>query len=234
MAKATGSLMTQPSNPPVPQPLGEEANDARLSALEDLASTFRRLEGNEDFDANGVRTVWHRGKGTLELLSWENDKKVVIKQELTFLDMTIEMRREQPFVKTGRLRATEDRTHPGKKGTPMVQLDQVPQSLTLQYAAHLLRHAPGRDYYAQYLLKHVVSTMTALSSDSEHTVVSTKLFSRGDVGQKTHDKLFNDFAVKDTPEPAPARTGVYVRRALLGLFWLTVAAGLAFVGWLMT
>ena len=156
------------SSSPDTGPLWEQ----KLTTIASLAKTLRRLKGDESFNAEGVRTIWHRGKQRVELLSWENTSGQIIKQELTFLDNLVDFSAEHGL-RTGRIALHEAQTYSGRNAGDMVQLDKTPNPKTLEGATRLIKNAPTRDYYLQHLLKQLHDTVSHLGIDRSRTVVSS-------------------------------------------------------------
>ena len=73
-----------------------------LAMLGEVAPGFRRMRANEDFDDKGIRTIWHRGPGRSEMLTWENRDKDIVRQELQLLGNVVEFRQGHDL-RTGRI-----------------------------------------------------------------------------------------------------------------------------------
>lgn len=193
--------------------------------LEDLAKSFRRVRGDESFDDKGIRTVWHQGRLRTELLSWEDRKGKVVRQEMCFFGMVTEYRQGKPL-RTGHLPAEDSTTSSG--GRPMshlVKMDPTPSHQTLDYASHLLKHVPGRDFYAQHLLKHVNDTLNRLGFDEGRTVVSSL-----DAYSKKNKLLANKTQKVSALEPAGSSTRTIVF-LLLATAAVLLGLGLGLLLW---
>ena len=215
--------------PPSPMPMGIEMSPGGtgtdLGVIEELARTVRRMRADESFDANGFRTVWHRGRQNVELLSWENEDKQITKQELSMLGMVIEFNQGKPL-RTGTV-PTHTEGAAGAAASHLVTMDERPKPRSLILASHLLKHIQGRDFYAQHLLKEVNDAIVSFGFDDARTAVSSlSNFSRRETITKTQ-----------TLDP---RVGATTRRlqvlrivlAVLGLAAVGLALGLG-VGFAM-
>jgi hypothetical protein len=146
---------------------------ANLALVEDAARTVRRMAADESYNADGVRTIWHRGR-RIELLSWESKDEVVVRQELTFFGFHLEYRKERGL-RTGVIPVQNATTDPGlRQESKDLRLDSRLKPQTLDFASQLLKSIPGRDFYAQHLLKYVNHAITVQGFDSTRTEV-TKL-----------------------------------------------------------
>jgi len=145
-----------------------------VSLIKDLAGTVKRVRANEDFDAQGIRTIWHRGQRQTELLTWENQAGDVMKQELTFLGFVVEFRGGR--LRTGKV--VQDGTTSGAMGSHAMQLDRVPDHVTLSYASLLLKQIPDRDFYEQHLLKHVNDGLAELGETRVTGVIDIESYQR--------------------------------------------------------
>ena len=122
------------------------------NVLDTIASRFRRLRGDETFDANGVRTIWHRGPRRTELLTWENRDGALIKQEFSFAGLVLEYTPEQG-IRTGIIPLSDQVTDTGQPKSTVIRMQSVPEATTLQKASALLGLVPDRDYYGQHLME---------------------------------------------------------------------------------
>ena len=120
--------------------------------LETIAVRFRRLRGDETFDANDVRTIWHRGPQRTELLTWENRDGALIKQEFSFAGLILEYTPEQG-IRTGIIPLSDQVTDTGQPRSTVIRMQNQPEPTTLQKAAALLGLVPERDYYGQHLME---------------------------------------------------------------------------------
>ncbi len=202
------------------------AIEGNHALLEDLAKSFRRIRGDESFDDEGIRTVWHQGRLRTELLSWEDRKGRVVKQELCFFGLVTEYRQGKP-VRTGHLPA-EESSMSSSGGRPMshlIKMDPTPAHRTLDYASHMLKHVPGRDFYAQHLLKVVNDTLNRLGFDEGRTVVSSL-----DAYSKKNKQLSTETQKVDRLEPVrpSTRTIVFL---LLGTAAVLTGLGLGLLLW---
>ena len=147
-----------------------------LELIGQLAETLQRVAGNEDFDANGVRTVLHRGR-MCELLSWEDKDGNIVKQELTFAGSVIE-HRTRARVRTGHVPMSEEQSGSGQ-AAKSIDLDPNPSQKTLAHAAHFLKRSPMRDFYTQHLLKQVNEALNIGFGDERTCVENPQSFGRG-------------------------------------------------------
>jgi len=122
------------------------------NVLETIATRFRRLRGDETFDANGVRTIWHRGPQRTELLTWEDRSGALIKQEFSFAGLIVEYTPEQG-IRTGIIPLSDQVTDTGQPRSTVIRMQTTPESTTLQRASALLGLVPERDYYGQHLME---------------------------------------------------------------------------------
>jgi hypothetical protein len=155
-----------------------------VSLIKDLAGTVKRVRANEDFDDQGIRTIWHRGQRQTELLSWENQAGDVVKQELTFVGFVVELRNGR--LRTGKL--VQDGTTAGAMGSHAMQLDRVPDHVTLSYASLLLKQIPDRDFYEQHLLKHVNDGLAELGESRVTGVIDIESYQRHGAWMKEEAK----------------------------------------------
>ena len=181
-----------------------------VSLIKDLAVTVKRVRANEDFDAQGIRTIWHRGHRQTEILSWENQGGEVVKQELSFLGFVVELKNGR--MRTGKV--VQDGTTGGAMGSHAMQLDRVPDHVTLSYASLLLKQIPDRDFYEQHLLKHVNESLAELGESRVTGVIDIESYQR-------HTALMKEEA---TRRRAPKRVAIVVAAivgalALLGLIF---------------
>ena len=161
-----------------PQSTEDPGFDDTMSKLVAAGPSFRRMtHANEEFGADGVRTIWHRGRERTELLSWEDKAQQIIRQELTFLGMVVELK-EPDTLKTGTVPLEHDTSQRGQGTGEGIQLDSSVSARTLDFASTFLRHVPDRDYYVQHLLKKLNACISSLGIDSARTAVTTRRFSR--------------------------------------------------------
>jgi hypothetical protein len=158
------------------QSLEDSDVGANLALVEESASTVRRMVADESYGADGVRTIWHRGR-RIDLISFENNKEEVLRQELTFFGFVVEFRKTQGL-RTGTVPIEGQGTEGGHMATHTFKFDAVLKHRTLDFASLLLKNIPGRDFYAQHLLKHVNMALTVQGFDNLRTEVS-KLSSFG-------------------------------------------------------
>jgi len=147
------------------------AVSGNLAMIAEAAQSFRRVHGDESYDVKGVRTIWHQGKLRTEMLSWENKKGLILHQELSFCGLVVGFH-EGRTVTTGRVKLEDSNTDTGSPKTNVVLPDAKAARSTLEYASHLLKNVPDRDYYGQHLLKQVNDALNAEFEDETHTVVS--------------------------------------------------------------
>ncbi len=144
---------------------------ANLSLTREIAESFRRVRGDESYDGQGMRTIWHQGKMRTELLSWEHQGGELTRQELCFLGMVVLFKQGKPL-QTGKLPADDRSTGLGRPTADLVRPDPTPSAEILEYASHLLKNIPERDFYAQHLLKQVNDTVSAYGFDESKTLIS--------------------------------------------------------------
>jgi hypothetical protein len=170
-----------------PGATGSSAVGTNLGVLEEAARGVRRMEGDDALNEQGLRTIWHRGRQRVEMLTWENDKKELVKQELTVFGQWVEFRLGSG-IRTGSSRSSEAGPQ-GIAGGQVTTPDAAPSVRTLEYASHLLRHIKDRDFYAQHLLREVNAALAiAQDSDDGRTgVVRLDGFARTG-GTQTHAK----------------------------------------------
>ena len=202
------------------------AVEGNRALLEEIARSFRRVRGDETFDDTGVRTIWHQGHLRTEMLSWENRGGSIIRQELSFFGMLVECREGKP-VRTGKIPLDESLTGGGARpSSALIKMDAAPIHRTLDYASHLLKHAPARDYYAQHLLKHVNETLNRLGFDEGRTVVSSldSYSKRADADAKTTQKT-------EVLHPPTATSTRLIVLTLLGTAAILLGLGLGLLFW---
>ena len=127
-----------------------KTSDANV--LDTIASRFRRLRGDEAFDTQGIRTIWHRGPQRTELLTWESQDGSLIKQELSFAGLIVEYTPEHG-IRTGIIPITDQVTDTGQPKSTVIRMQTAPDVNTLQKASTLLGLVPARDYYGQHLME---------------------------------------------------------------------------------
>jgi hypothetical protein len=186
-----------------------------LAMVQEIAETFRRVPGDESFDATGVRTVWHQGKLHTELLSWENKAGEIVAQELTMFGLSVEFKHGQPL-RTGKT-GVEDETSTaggGVQKSAVLMRDPKPNGLTLDYASHLLRGVRDRDFYCQHLVQQVNAAIASLGIDTGRT-------------QGTNLEMFQRLAnqADESDKKAGKRAGGGRTWLFVGLAILAVAAG---------
>ncbi|HKI87049.1 MAG TPA: hypothetical protein VKA53_09915 [Thermoanaerobaculia bacterium] len=139
--------------------------------IEDAADSVRRMQANEEFDKDGLRTIWHRGRQRTEMLSWENQTNQIVRQELSIFGMVVEFRRGEAL-RTGRIPSSDTLSNGGKPMSHLIKMDDKPDKKILTYASHLLKHIKGRDFYAQHLLREVNDAIASLGYDAARTAVA--------------------------------------------------------------
>ena len=151
-----------------PQPSAIAAN---LALVREIGESIRRVRGDETFDDQGVRTIWHQGTMRTEMLSWEDRDGAIARQELAFTGLVVlfELGRS---VTTGRLPIDDEQTGGGRPMADLVEPDPAPAHETLDLASHLLKAIPDRDYYAQHMLKHINDAVDKLGFDESRTLIS--------------------------------------------------------------
>jgi hypothetical protein len=164
----------QANTPPKPKATG---SGTELGMIEEAAASMRRMQANEEFDASGVRTIWHRGRSRTEMLSWENKQERIIRQELQMFGRVVEFRAGHPL-RTGTLPNNDFDSAGGHPESALVNFDRVIDQKTLEYASHLLRHFKGRDFYAQHLLAEVNTAIAGFGFDDNRTKAVMLRFTR--------------------------------------------------------
>jgi len=138
---------------PTPQGLADAVN---------ALYRIRAIEGPPD--AEGNKTVWHQCALGAELVSTVNERRHVIRQELTLV--------QGYFVWTpnGGM-ATGVVEEEGPKATanagPVVQMDQALDKERLSEALAALAHYSGEDKYIRHLLRVMTLARDGLSADDE-------------------------------------------------------------------
>lgn len=187
------------SSEPPPEDALRDADSAperrpTLDMIADAAQSVRRLDGKEEPDADGLRTIWHRGRQRVEMLSWENEAKEIVRQELSIFGMTVEFKRGNP-VRTGHIPLDEEvSAGDARPASAMVQMDEAPDPTTLELAGHLLKNIKDRDPYSQNLLRVVNLTITDLGYDDGQTAVGQFRGPRRMEGDKTQQLDADDIA----------------------------------------
>ena len=194
--------------------------------LADAAVNFRRVVSKDDPDKDGLTTVWHRGKLRSELLSWENSSGIIEKQEFSFAGMVVVLNKSKGLF-TGYVESPE--TDPGRNRVSdtsirLLQMDNIVNLTTLEYAAHFLKHVPKRDFYTQHLLKEVNDSIANSGFDEARTSVS----SLNDFGKTFSKKFEVPKGVRMTSEPEPEKQGSSKIVLICFLFGILLAACLAF------
>ena len=143
-----------------------------LGVIEQAAQTVRRMQANEEFDANGVRTIWHRGRTRVEMLSWENKDNTIVRQELSIFGSVVEFKLGKG-VRTAVLPGEDELSAGGRPTGHTLNFSERPDPEILGYASHLLKHMKDRDFYAQHLLKEVNGAIAISGFDNNRTGVAT-------------------------------------------------------------
>ncbi|MBI5511225.1 MAG: hypothetical protein HY903_20890 [Deltaproteobacteria bacterium] len=204
---------------------------ANLALLTEAAGTFRRVKGDEAYDAQGVRTIWHQGRPRIEMLSWENKAGTILRQELSFFARVVDFRQGKP-VNTGRVPHEEPTTDSGAPRGNVVTHDPRPSHETLRYASHLLKHVLERDFYSQHLLKQINDAINT-EFDDTHTVVSG-MDGYAKERPTSHADVATQVGVPATMilGPAKARTSIRVLAfALLVVAGLVLGVGIGLLLW---
>lgn len=204
--------------------------DRNLGALEKYAATVRRVPGNEEYDAKGVRTLWHRGR-MIELLTWEDKAGGIVKQELSFVGHVVEFKNN--ILRTGRLPQTDD-SAPGVQVSQLVKLDAALSLTTLEYASHVLLNIKDRDFYTQHLLRWVNIGLSSMGD--ERTVVAPEQFDRASaVATAIKRRATKSQHVGPVGLGAPKRTGMKALGivATVGAF-AALAGVIAFLVWIVS
>lgn len=119
-------------------------------------ASLRRIDRAEKLNDEGERSVWHQGAELTELITWEDDKTIIQRQELTFLGMALEYRRGHGL-RTGTVE--DERGDSGALAADLVNYDSFPSLRILELSARMLREAK-RDYYTQHLLQQLNDALT--------------------------------------------------------------------------
>ncbi len=165
-------MTSDPTNDENPaDPNEAPARRPTLDMISDAATSVRRLEGKEDLDADGLRTIWHRGRKQIEMLTWENADEEIQRQELSIFGMVVEFKRGQT-VRTGHIPLGDEiSAGDAKPMSAMVEMDEVADAGTLELAGHLLKNFEDRDRFSQHLLRVINLTIADLGYDDGQTAV---------------------------------------------------------------
>src|SRR5262245_37665843 len=106
-----------------------------LKMIQETAATLRRIQANEDYDAKGIRTIWHRGRNRTEMLSWENRDGKIVRQELSLFGLVVEFQQGAPL-RTARVPSGELLTSSGRPMSHMLEMDPIPLASTLENASN--------------------------------------------------------------------------------------------------
>lgn len=130
----------------------DENTSHQYGVLTSIAERFRRLRGDETYDENGVRTIWHRGPQRTELLTWENRDGGLVKQEFSFAGLLVEFTPEHGM-RTGIIPLSDQVTDTGQPRSTVIRMQATVEPTTLAQAARLLGFVSDRDYYGQHLME---------------------------------------------------------------------------------
>ena len=136
--------------------------------LEQIAREFRRMRADETYDDDGIRTIWHRGPQRTELLTWEDRKGNILKQELSFVGLFVETSPGM-MPKTGVFPVHEHTTDTGQPRSSIVEITSEPDPSTIRTAAQLLGWVPVRDKYSQLLLDSLTLHLASLATGATPT-----------------------------------------------------------------
>lgn len=179
-------------------PQNSEAN-----VLESIANRFRRLRGDESFDTQGIRTIWHRGPQRTELLTWESKDGALIKQELSFAGLIVEYTPNQG-IRTGIIPVTDQVTDTGQPRSTVIRMQTAPEANTLQKASTLLGLIPQRDYYGQHLMELSNDWLVQNGQTPVAPVTtSSENFSRAPVGPEAAWRTITGLTEERTPNSIP-------------------------------
>ncbi|MBI3178171.1 MAG: hypothetical protein HYZ27_00835 [Deltaproteobacteria bacterium] len=165
--------MSDASHPldPLPDASADKSLAANHAFLADIAKSVRRIQGDDTYDASGVRKIWHQGQKQIEIMTWEKRDGGVVEQELSFMGLIIACK--GGHLRTGKIPIDSEYSSGGRPASHMLAMDAEPSPRALDYASHLLKSVPERDYYVQHLLKAVNDAITTLGFDTSRTVVSS-------------------------------------------------------------
>lgn len=210
----------------VSNPDSSSSLTGNLSLLREIAESFRRVKGDEDYDAKGIRTIWHQGRLRTEMLSWEDREGQIVRQELCMFGLVVEFRRGKPL-QTGKLPMDDKLTGGGRPMANLVKPDTEPVGQTLDYASHLLKNVPERDFYAQHLLKEVNHWVTKLGYDESRTIIgSLEGFSKKKKSSARAEAT-QRFEMKEHATKGIG-TGLYV---VLGILGVLLGLGIGYLLW---
>lgn len=164
------------SDTPIPeeQPGLDRSAEGRvtLAMVVEAAAGLKRLESTGEVTPDGLRAVRHRGEQHLEMVSWENERDEIVRQELFVFGLAVEFQRGQGL-RTGEIPS-------GQGGWPddakplgdVAEMSETPDLATLELVSHLLKNVKDRDSYGQHLLRLANLTLAELGSDEGATAVS--------------------------------------------------------------
>lgn len=152
--------------------LSHSGRGTELGLVEEAAHTVRRMQADESFNEQGVRTIWHRGRSRVEMLTFEDRDKNIVSQELSIFGMLIEFRQDKPL-RTGKIPPSEEASSGGKPMSQLIKMDAICDPKALTYGSHLLKHVKGRDFYQQHLLKQINIAISQLGFDDARTAVAS-------------------------------------------------------------
>ncbi len=211
---------------------GAKGRDAAL--IKQISESLRRVDGDESFDKHGIRTIWHRGSMHTELLTWENKNHEIVKQELCFVGLVVELKEGEPL-RTGRVhKKDEEGSNPGAQITHDIRLEGAPTPSTLERAWQLLRLVPERDFYVQHLLQKVGESLATMGHGDDRTAVAASPDDFSRAPKKKPQKNVKVPKVKIAKPKTKLKPGA-VMRAVVGFLVLAgLGSILAYLVWLST
>jgi len=141
---------------PTPQALADAVN---------ALYRIRAIEGPPDGEGN--KTVWHQCALGAELVSTVNERRHVIRQELTLVRSYFTWS-PQAGMATGVV--LEDGPKAVANAGPVVQMDAALDKERLSEALAALAHYSGEDRYIRHLLRVMTLARDGLSADDEDSV----------------------------------------------------------------
>ena len=186
-------------------------HDISGTIYREVGPSFKKVLGTDtDLDGSGVRRIWHRGAQKTELLTWETEDGTIVRQELTFQNLLIEIN-QTGIVRTGLI------PQDGSPNTPQsVEFSSSPDPGVLKKCATLLAQMEARDAYQHHLLEGLNSV---LESDG-HAAVNIMHAGPHNHDRKHHESLSNSKAELDLNLNQPESSAQFS-------YWLQVAIGFA-------
>lgn len=150
---------------PTPQALADAVN---------ALYRIRAIEGPPDGEGN--KTVWHQCALGAELVSSVNERRHVIRQELTLVRSYFTWTPEAGLA-TGVV--LDDGPKALANAGPVVQLDPALDKERLSEALAALAHYSGEDKYIRHLLRVMTLARDGLSADDEDSVTGGVMLAPG-------------------------------------------------------